>query len=338
MTWVKQNYDRFLLSLVALALAVCAGLLFNNARNFNAVFKSLSDQVRHNPDLPPDAIKGADRSTVEKEEEKLAKPDLWGNRVVDKQPLRPFVSIPYIAKTQVDSASGSATTMLVNPITDDPNGFLHPPVSNTWLIEHNQNLLDSNVLDQDTDGDGFSNLDEWLGKTNPEDKNSHPPYWTKLFLKRFVRMPFVLRFDARNGERFQVNTVDESDDSPTQFVKLNDTVKFKNTRFKVTKFEEKSATVNGIKKDVSGVTLTNLENGQVVVLPKETDVDSPTTYAVFTYLWTGKDFAVLKGGEFSLKPEDNVKYKVLEMSNTEIKVLKEDEKKELSITMRPSGK
>ena len=41
MTWVKQNYDRFLLALFAAALLVCAGLLFNNARNYNDVFNSL---------------------------------------------------------------------------------------------------------------------------------------------------------------------------------------------------------------------------------------------------------------------------------------------------------
>jgi hypothetical protein len=118
-------------------------------------------------------------------------------------------------------------------------------------------------------------------------------------------------------------------------VKVGDTVVFKDTKFKVTHFEPKTANIDGIVKDVSELTLVNQKNGQTIVLPKETDVDSPTTYVVFTYLWTGKDFAVLKGGEFTLKPEDNVKYKVLDMSDTEIKVLKEDDNKTLSIRMRP---
>ena len=218
-------------------------------------------------------------------------------------------------------------SVLINPFVDDPNGVLHPPVPNSWLLDHNQDILASNVLDQDTDGDGFSTLDEFLGKTNPEDKNSHPPYWTKLYLKRFVRIPFLLRFEARNGDRFQVNNVSD-EDAPSQFVKVGDTVTFKDTKFKVTKFEEKHKMIEGINKDVSELTLVNQKNGQAVVLPKETDVDSPTTYAVFTYLWNGShDFAVLKGGEFTVKPEDAVKYKVLEMSDTEIKVLKEDENK-----------
>ena len=335
MNWVQHNYDRFLLALMALALAVCAGMLFNNARNYNAVFKSLSVPVHHNEALPPEAIRNSDEAAVAREAESLAKPDQWGDRMINKQRLPLFVSVPYIAKTEI-GPNGLPQPILINPFVDDPNGVLHPPIPNSWLIDHNQAILDSDVLNQDSDGDGFSTLDEFLAKTNPEDKNSHPPYWTKLYLKRFVRIPFLLRFEARNGEKFQVNNVSD-EDAPSQFVKVGDTVTFKDAKFKVTKFEEKHKMIEGINKDVSELTLVNAKNGQVVVLPKETDVDSPTTYAVFTYLWNGShDFAVLKGGEFTVKPEDTVKYKVLEMSDTEIKVLKEDENKELSIRMRPA--
>ena len=335
MTWVKQNYDRFLLAIMALVLAVCAGMLFNNAHSFNAVFDKLNAPVPHNTALPPEATNSANEATVVREQASLAKPDQWNARVINEQRLPLLVSVPYIAKTVTPPDGGAPHTVLINPFIDDPNGYLHPPIPNSWLIEHHQDILASNVLDQDSDGDGFSTLDEYQGKTNPEDKNSHPPYWTKLYLKRFYRIPFVLRFDARNGDRFQVNTVDENDDEPTQFVKVGDTVKFKETRFKVTKFVEKFTTDHGFKRDVSELTLVNVKDpSQVVVLPKETDVDSPTTYAIFTYLWTGKEFAVLKGGEFTLAPEDKVKYKVLEMSDTEIKVLKEDENLELHIRMR----
>ena len=66
------------------------------------------------------------------------------------------------------------------------------------------------------------------------------------------------------------------------------------------------------------------------MLPKQQEVDSPTTYAVLTYLWTGKPFAVKKNQEFTLKPEDNVKYKCVDLSDTDVKVIKEDENKELA--------
>ena len=336
MIWVKQNYDRFLLALMALTLAICAVLLFNNARNYSAVFASLANQVHHNEELPSDVTNLANAGLVAREQDSLAKPEQWNSRMLTRQQRLPlFVSVPYIAKTEVEPGGGSHP-VLINPFVDDPKGVLHPPIPNSWLLDHNQDILNPDVLAQDSDGDGFSTIEEYEAKTNPDDKNSHPPYWTKLYLKKYVRIPFVLRFDARNGERFQVNTVGD-EDAPTQFVKVGDIVTFKDTKFKVTKFEEKSAVIDGIKKDVSELTLVNTKNGQMVVLPKETDVDSPTTYAVFTYLWNGsQDFAVLKGAYLPpLKPDLNVKYKVIDMSDTEIKVLKEDENKMLSIRMRP---
>ena len=62
-------------------------------------------------------------------------------------------------------------------------------------------------------------------------------------------------------------------------------------------------------------------------------MDSPTTYAVLNYLWTGKPFAVKKNQEFTLKPEDTVKYKVIDLNDQEVHILKEDDKKDLHIKM-----
>ncbi len=322
MTWIKQNYDRFLVALFSALLLACAAALLFNARNFNSVFASLKDQVPQKNTIPQ-----VDQERVVAEEGKLSKPDQWEGRNVNGRRLPLFVSVPYISKTDLDGKE-----QLIDPIQDTL--MLHPPVPNTWLLANNQDLLSPDVLTQDTDGDGFSTLDEWEWKTDPNNKDSHPPYWSKLFLKRFVRIPFRLRFDARNGDVLQINTLDL--DAPTQFIKVGDQVK--GTKFKVTKFEQKFASRDGINKDVSEVTLVNTDTGEPIVLPKQEEVDSPTTYAVLTYLWTGKDFAVKKNQEFTLKPEDNVKYKCVNLSDTDVTVLKEDEKKELHIKMLPPPK
>ena len=64
-------------------------------------------------------------------------------------------------------------------------------------------------------------------------------------------------------------------------------------------------------------------------------MDSPTTYAVLNYVWNGPgakpEFAVQRDGEFTLAPENNVKYKVVELSDTDVKVIKTDENKELHL-------
>jgi hypothetical protein len=297
-----------------------------DARNFNAVFASLKDQVVHKTAIP-----AVDQAAVIDQESKLATPDQWSARIVNNRRLPVFVSPPYISKINPD-ITGPGREVLIDPVQDTL--MLHPPVPNTWLLANNQDLLSPDVLTQDTDGDGFSTLDEWEWKTDPNNKDSHPPYWSKLFLKRFVRIPFRLRFDARNGDVLQINTLDL--DAPTQFLKVGDQVK--GTKFKVTKFEQKFAQRDGINKDVSEVTLVNTDTNEPIILPKQEEVDSPTTYAVLTYLWTGKDFAVKRNQEFTLKPLDNVKYKCVELSDTDVTVLKEDENKLLHIKMLPPAK
>ena len=327
MTWVKQNYDRFLLALAAAALLACAGLLFGNVRGYHEVFDTLKGKVVPNRNAENLNVSV---SKVTEDEKALTNPDLWAARMITINRRLPlFVSPPFISKTELDPQTQNATTHLIDPYADDPKGMVHPPVPNSWLLEHNLDMLAQNVLDQDPDSDGFTNLDEYNGKTDPNDPKSHPPYWTKLVLTRFVRIPFRLRYDAGTGP-YQINTVDL--EQPTQFLKIGDLVK--GTKFKLTKYEPKHAMRDGINKDVSEVTLTNVETGETVVLPKQEEVDSPTTYAVLTYLWTGKPFAVKKNQEFTLKPEDNVKYKCVELSDTEVKVVKEDDNKELRIKIQ----
>jgi hypothetical protein len=326
MNWIKQNYDRFLVAVLATLLLISAVVLLMDARSYNAAFAPLKDVVPQKNTIPQ-----VDQDVVVSEEAQLEKPDQWQPRTENNRRLPLFVSVPYISKID-NEATGAARAQLIDPIQDTL--MLHPPVPNTWLLDNKQDLLSPDVLSQDTDGDGFSTLDEWEWKTDPNNKDSHPPYWSKLFLKRFVRIPFRLVFDARNGDVLQVNTLDL--DAPTQFLKVGDQVK--GTKFKVAKFEQKSAVRDGIKKDVSEVTLVNTDTGEQIVLPKQEEVDSPTTYAVLTYLWTGKDFAVKKNQEFTLKPEDNVKYKTVDLSDTDVTVVKEDENKTLHIKMLPPAK
>ena len=320
MNWIKQNYDRFVLALFAVLLLACAALLFNNVRNYNDVFSVLKGQVTQNRTLPI----SVDPENITARQKNLDTPDDWGIRLVSNRRLPLFVSVPYIAKTETDPQTGLISRILVDPYTDDPKGMIHPPVPNSWLLDHRLDILSQNVLDQDNDGDGFTNLDEYNGKTDPTDPKSHPPYWTKLVLTRFVRIPFRLRYDAGNGP-FQINTVDL--EQPTQFLNVGDMVK--GTRFKLTKFEKKEKLDNGMRRDVSEVTLVNQDTNEPIVLPKQEEVDSPTTYAVLTYLWTGKPFAVKKNQEFTLKPEDGVKYRCMDLSDTDVKIVKEDENKEL---------
>ena len=62
------------------------------------------------------------------------------------------------------------------------------PIPSPWFLDNNLPLLDTSVTKQDPDGDGFLNEDEWKGGTDPNDQKAHPPYHTKLFVGRWIRV------------------------------------------------------------------------------------------------------------------------------------------------------
>jgi hypothetical protein len=204
---------------------------------------------------------------------------------------------------------------------------LHPPVPNQWIINNKLDILDPNVLNEDPSGDGFTNLDKWMGlkrdgsdASDPQDKNSHPPYWTKLRLIQFIKQPFRLLFAAYDGDpakpdsmEFQINTLDLNQAS--QFVHFGDLIP--GTKFKIMKFEPKTALDNstGSQADVAELTIQNIEEGVNVVLVLNQPANSPDSYADFRYTWNNTELTVKKGKPFSLLPEPEVQYKLIDITD-----------------------
>ena len=194
---------------------------------------------------------------------------------------------------------------------------VHPPVPNEWLETYGLPIADSDVLSQDPDADGFNNLDEWQGHTNPVDKNSHPEYLTKLKMKSFSEEPFRFVFSSWVGDTFAINTIDMAE--PTQFLRVGESIA--GTRFKIGKFTPKSTTNQyGTTIDVSELTLQHLDTNEQMVLVKEKVAISPESVVTFEYAWPStspaRDFIVRRDQEFSLKPNDDIKYKLVDVQPT----------------------
>jgi hypothetical protein len=98
---------------------------------------------------------------------------------------------------------------------------------------------------------------------------------------------------------------------PTQFVKVGDSIR--GTRFKVVKFVEKrQPNKYGTNVDVSELTLEHEETHEQVTLVKEKVATSPESVATFFYTWNGRhEFSVRNDQEFSLKPQEQIKYKLI---------------------------
>lgn len=308
---LKENYEQALLGAAALLLLGIAAWLILSARGFHESFADLL-----NPPSRSDKIPALDSRVYADAKSRLTTKQDWEMRRKDGVPL--FVSVPYVAKTEIKD--GVPTEVLIDPARGSE--ALHPPVPNAWLISNKLPLLDPRVLQDDPDGDGFTNLDEYNGKTDPNDKTSHPPYLTKLFLRRYIQKPFRLVFAARVGESLQINTLDL--DAPTQFLKVGSPIS--GTKFKIVDFKpiEKVDAAVGIKRDMSEVTIEHVESGERVVLVKEKEVNSPDSYALLTYVWENRDIQVKKNQEFTLKPDADLKFRLVDVSATGATIVKLD--------------
>jgi hypothetical protein len=253
-------------------------------------------------------------------------PGIW--KVNSPTAPRLFASEPYVA---------------INGKLLRPAGqTFYRPVPNDWLIEHSLDVLNSNILREDPDKDGFTTLQEWEGidglshlsdagehvtrngrplpkdSTNPVDPNSHPPYYTRLALERVEQIPFHLKFlghDAHGKNPGKVTVQINATPGRTEFVEVGKSLE--HAPVHVRAFERKEAPgPDGTTKDVSEVVVVDRRTGQEVTLPKGQEVNSPESYAILRFDWTQPDaaasareplrFRLRKNDTFQLPPEPQV--------------------------------
>jgi hypothetical protein len=289
MTWLRTNYDRVAVFAAALFLFVSALLITRNAWQFGDNLGLQAPPPPKPAAPPPKAVE------MEQAMEKLKQPAQWAFS------SRSGLFVP--EKHFIDANTRLPATLQTTEV--------HPPVPNEWLEQFALPIADADVLTQDPDGDGFNNLEEWQNHTNPTDNALHPPFIGKLKMKSFAQEPFKLVFASWVDDTFALNTSDLKE--PTQFLKIGDSIR--GTKFKILKFTEKHETNKyGTKVDVSELTLENRETHEQLSLVKEKIMISPESVANFVYEWgERREFAVKKSQEFSLKPEEQIKYKLIDV-------------------------
>jgi len=293
MDWLKNNYDKAILTLACLALLACCGLIIGHARSFSDQFTG-----RNSPKPPDNAIKALPTNALTAASEKVKSPQNWLGH--DGSLL---VSRPYVL---VDGA-------LIDPLEGNKN--LHEPIKNSWLIKYDLPYWESDIKEQDADGDGFSNLEEYLAGSDPRDKNSVPPFYTKLRLLRFISKPFRLIFTGTpdDGQTFTINTKDRS--TRTQFLEKGQMIA--GTSYKVISYEKKTDRKNEIEFDASTLTIENTQTGQKIILIANKEANDPTSFGEFLYLYDKSRFTVKKDDEFPLPPETDRNYKLIDISEKE---------------------
>ena len=296
MNWLKKHYERATLGGFALVLLACSGWLSWQAHSFPDRFADRdSSKKPDNTIAPPDIKSVADATAL------AANPRSWSPHEGSL-----FVSRPYVIKDD----------KIFDPL--EGGEPLHAPITNAWLLKYNLDYGDPDVASQDPDKDGFTNLEEFLAGTDPTNEKSIPPYHTKLRLTKFDPVPFRLKFggDSGDGETFIINTKDAK--SRTQFLKLGDMIE--GAPYKLLAYEKKDATKNDLEVNVSELTIQNTVTGQKIVLVYDKEADDPTSYGEFLYRWDNSKLRIKKDDEFTLPPEPEHKYKLIDISAQEAQI------------------
>jgi hypothetical protein len=296
MDWIKKHYDQFALAVISTAVLAFAVFLYLKTQSFGEKFAGAMEQPVQNDKVPPIVLDQIDHANA-----LLAKPPAW----IVPGPEAPNRGSLFVSERYMLSPSGVPEKPIVGSIYSD--SLTGKPIPNTWFLDNNLPLFDPTVRLQDPDHDGFPNEVEWRYKTDPNNKESHPPYYAMLFLKQVIRVPFHLKFTSYDGDpkgpmdkmEFQINTIDLR--QPSEFLKIGDTVH--KTNFKLEKFEYKTAKNDktGDTDDVSELTVRNTETNDKAVLILDKIVDSPDYYVRFDYQWPQPEQPPLKPMEITVK-------------------------------------
>lgn len=309
MNWVKQKYDIVILAVATLLLVSNAGWIVMNRMEQSVVQASLIVPKENAiPALSLDAVRQAAALTDSPAKWKSGS-DLPGG-TSERGSL--LVSRRYLLKDG----------KLIDPLSEGSEQ-LHPPITNDWLLANGLDYTDMNIKEKDSDGDGFSNLEEFEKKTNPNDPKDAPASFNKLKLVGFKPVPFRLEFKgdpSGDGKEFQINLKDLKGSARSQYRKIGDQIE--GAPYKILKYESKESTERNLTVNVSELTVQNTETGESIVLVYNKEANDPTSYGTFRNLLAlgDADFTLKKGEEFTIKPDITRKLKLIDITATKAQI------------------
>ena len=197
-----------------------------------------------------------------------------------------------------------------------------------WFKKNHLDLKDPTMLDADPDGDGFTNREEFLANTDPNDPNSHPPYPADpqrfLRLKEYNEARLPITLEKIEGERAHLKRTDG--DGKVETVKVGDTLH--GLPLKVVHVEAKQdIDKNGEHVDLSQVTLVDSGTKEQYVLTGNLPAKTSASNAVLVTRDGKATLKVHHNDVFTWPTEGGANFKVIDMSQDQVVLQQIDTKK-----------
>jgi hypothetical protein len=177
MSWFSKNYEK---AAVGGAIVVALGLAYLGWSKLGGVDADFGIGLKGGGNNKT-AVVGAEKIPMAMQSLKLDR--TWKQALDGDRPVDLFTGIALFVKS-------SEPEKPVDLLKDAP---VHPPIPNIWWIE---NRLDPGFADspaRDPDGDGFSNLEEFEAKTDPNASKSFPSLIAKLMYVKDDSLAWVIR-------------------------------------------------------------------------------------------------------------------------------------------------
>lgn len=183
-----------------------------------------------------------------------------------------------------------------------------------WWKKHNLDPNDPAQLVADSDGDGYSNREEFLADTNPRDPNSLPGVMEGVAMKTLneVTVPMVLR-EVKSGKA----RIQHSDGTEETLV-AGATPKGSALKVKAVRNEVK-ADKHGVWTDMSQVMLENPETKETVFLMRDLPARSSQTHAVIAGA-DGSEQKVHFDETFTIASHPGKQFKVIDLRADQVVV------------------
>jgi hypothetical protein len=231
-TRLKSIYDRLIAGVVLIGLIASLGYLawhVGSVQTAQEAFIAEIDGIRPaHPEAQPVDVSPFEAALASvRQPAQIAipadGPKMWvpGTRVQCVDCRRP---IPY----EAENCPFCRARQPVDPTEDPDRDLDRDGIKDVWEEKHGLDPRDPADAEKDSDGDGFTNIEEFLARpqTSPTDSNDSPSIVMKLCVQNLVADPFHLRFKSvirlPGGEKqFAINT---RGDSKTYFKKPGEEV------------------------------------------------------------------------------------------------------------------
>ena len=221
--------------------------------------------------------------------------------------VEPSVASPEIPAEQAPPSNPAASTKLDQLSAEDAAQLA------AWWKKYNLDPNDPAQLVADSDGDGYSNREEFLADTNPRDPNSLPGVMEGVAMKALNEVPIPMILREVKGGKARIQHSDGSEET------IAEGATPKGSAFKVKTVRNKVVPdKHGVLTDMSQVTLENPETKETVFLVRDLPARSSQTHAILAE--ANGEKKVHFEEEFTLVAFPGKKFKVIDLRPDQVVV------------------